>query len=68
MQDLIDNWLDDDLIRLIQQFKQHSFFGVTSLGSNPAGSKLVNDVKPRRVLDPLLWLLAENKYIKTLKE
>ena len=68
MQDLIDNWLDDDLIRLIQQFKQHSFFGVTSLGSNPAGSKLVNGVNPRRVLDPLLWLLAENKYIKTLKE
>jgi GTPase SAR1 family protein len=68
MQDLIDNWLDADLFGYIKQFKQYSFFGVSSLGSNPAGSKLVNGVNPRRVLDPLLWLLAENRYIKTLKE
>jgi hypothetical protein len=42
---------------------------VSSLGGVPNGTKLANDaIKPRRVLDPLLWLLAENKYIKTVKK
>jgi GTPase SAR1 family protein len=69
MQDLIDNWLDADLISYIKQFKRHSFFGVSSLGGNPNGTKIDSKgIRPRRVLDPLLWLLAENGYIKTLKE
>jgi hypothetical protein len=71
MQDLIDNWLDADLIGYIKQFKQHSFFGVSSLGRNPTNGGTKIDSKgicPRRVLDPLLWLLAENGYIKTFKE
>jgi len=71
MQDLIDNWLDQELITFIKQFKQHSFFGVTSLGGNPTNGGTKIDSKgicPRRVLDPLLWLLAENRYIKTLKK
>jgi len=69
MQDLIDNWLDDDLMSYIKQFKQHSFFGVSSLGGNPNGTKIDSKgIRPRRVLDPLLWLLSENGYIKTFKE
>jgi len=68
MHDLIENWLDDELMGFIKQFKQFSFFGVTALGGNPNGTKLDSKgIRPRRVLDPLLWLLAENKYIKTLK-
>ena len=67
MQDLIDNWLEDDLLGYIKQFKQYSFFGVSSLGANPNGTKIDSrGIRPRRVLDPLLWLLAERKYIKTL--
>jgi hypothetical protein len=69
MQDLIDNWLDADLIGYIKQFKSHSFFGVSSLGGNPNGTKIDSKgIRPRRVLDPLLWLLAEKKNIKTLKK
>jgi len=70
MQDLIDNWLDEDLIGHIKRFKQYSFFGVSSLGGNPTngGTKIDSKgIRPRRVLDPLLWLLAENGYIKTTK-
>jgi len=70
MQDLINNWLDADLIGYIKQFKQHSFFGVSSLGGNPTNGGTKIDSKgicPWRVLDPLLWLIAENNYIKTLK-
>jgi len=69
MQDLIDNWLDAELIGYIKQFKQHSFFGVSSLGGNPNGTKIDSKgIRPRRVLDPLLWLLSEYGYIKTLKK
>jgi len=68
MKDLIDNWLDADLLGFINQFKQHSFFGVSSLGGNPVNNKLSKEICPRRVLDPLLWLLAEHGYIKTLKK
>jgi GTPase SAR1 family protein len=69
MQDLIDNWLDDELINYIKQFKQYSFFGVSALGGNPIdrGAKINGKVNPKRVLDPLLWLLSENGYIRTLK-
>jgi hypothetical protein len=68
MKDLIENWLDAELLRFINQFKCHSFFGVSSLGGNPVNNKLSKEICPRRVLDPLLWLLAEHGYIKTLKK
>jgi len=69
MKDLIENLLDDDLIGYINQFKRHSFFGVSSLGGNPNGTKIDGKgIRPRRVLDPLLWLLAEYGYIETIKK
>jgi hypothetical protein len=41
-------------------------FGVSALGGIPVGAKLeAGKITPRRVLDPLLWLFAEKKYIKT---
>jgi hypothetical protein len=69
MQDLINYWLDDALISNIKQFKRYSFFGVSSLGGNPNGTKIDSKgIRPRRVLDPLLWLLAEYGYIKIIKK
>jgi hypothetical protein len=69
MQDLINYWLDADLIGNIKQFKRHSFFGVTALGGNPNGTKIDGKgIRPRRVLDPLLWLLAEYGYINIIKK
>lgn len=69
MQDLIGNWLDDELFGYIKQFKRHSFFGVSALGGNPNGTKIDgNGICPRRALDPLLWLLAENGFIKTINK
>jgi len=67
MKDLIDNWIRGSLMSKISHFKHYAFFGVTALGQNPSGRKLSGAVRPRRVLDPLLWLLAENKYIKVKK-
>ena len=69
IRDLLENWLDSELIQLMKNFESCAFFGVSSLGGVPNGIKLANDsILPRRVLDPLLWLLAKNKYIKTVKK
>ena len=69
MQDLLENWLDAELVQQMKNFEKYAFFGISSLGGVPNGTKLANEaIKPKRVLDPLLWLLAEKKYIKTAKK
>jgi len=68
IRDLLENWLDAELIQLMKNFEKCSFFGLTSLGGVPKGDNLGGKIKPRRVLDPLLWLLAEGKYIKVAKK
>ena len=71
MQDLLENWLDSEILQQVKNFKEYSFFGLTALGGVPTdkGQKLRNGkVNPRRVLDPLLWLLAKNNYVKTVKK
>ena len=69
MRDLIDNWLDDEIFGYLKQFEQYSFFGATALGANPNGTAIDSGgIRPRRVLDPLLWLLAINNYIRSFKK
>ena len=70
VRDLIDNWLDTNLMEYITQFKQYSFFGVSSLGSDTDDKNKIDSkgILPRRVLDPFLWLLAIKGYIKTLEK
>ena len=66
-QGLLENWLGGEIEGFLRQFKNYSFFGVSALGANPAGTTIDSmGIRPRRVLDPLLWLLAENGYIRTL--
>lgn len=68
MTDMLEHWLDDELIRLMRHFEKYSFFGLSALGDVPNGMKLSGStIKPLRVLDPLLWLLAEYNYIKKAK-
>lgn len=69
MQDVLENWLDAELVQQMKNFEKYAFFGVTALGGVPNGTRLSgNKINPRRVLDPLLWLLAENNYIKRVKK
>ncbi len=66
---LLENWIGGELEQLMKNFENYAFFGVSSLGGVPNGTKLGTDgIKPKRVLDPLIWLLARNKFIKTVKE
>ena len=68
MQDLLENWLDGEILQQLKNFKNYALFGLTSLGGVPNGSKLSKSINPRRVLDPLLWVLAENNYIQKAKK
>ncbi len=67
MRALLASWLDDDILQLLNNFTKSSFFGLSSFGDIPVNNRLAGEIKARRVLDPLLWLLAENNYIKTVK-
>lgn len=40
-----------------KEFKDHSYFAVSALGSNPTGNILTRGVSPMRVEDPFIWLL-----------
>ena len=58
----------EDSAQLLKQFSNYAFFGLSALGDNPDNSnKLARQPEPIRVLDPLLWLLAMEKKIKTVK-
>jgi len=65
----IKNWLYEIgegafIDALDSHFKEYFFFGVSSYGSPPkdAGT-LVDDIRPHRVLDPILWLFKKAKFI-----
>ena len=69
LRDMLENWLADELVQYMKTFEKFSFFGVSALGDVPNDMKLSSSgIHPLRVLDPLLWLLAENKYINRVKK
>lgn len=69
LKDMLENWLAGDLLQQMKNFEKFSFFGVSALGDVPNDMKLsTSKIHPLRVLDPLLWLLAENNYIKKAKK
>jgi hypothetical protein len=60
-----ENNHEHEIMSKIRHFKTVGFFGLTSLGDIPKNNKIEDKIKPKRVLDPLLWFLAQNKFIKT---
>ncbi|MDR3160462.1 MAG: hypothetical protein LBU28_02480 [Spirochaetaceae bacterium] len=65
----IRNWLreigESAFINVLEaHFKEFYFFGVSSFGAPPVTKDtLVNDIRPHRVLDPILWLFKKSKFI-----
>ena len=47
-------------------FKDVRVFGVSSFGNPPNARKRLARVRPHRVLDPLMWLLASEGFIPTI--
>jgi len=49
---------------LESHFKEFYFFGVSSYGSPPKDAyTLVENIRPHRVLDPILWLFKKAKFV-----
>lgn len=49
---------------LDSHFKEYYFFGVSSFGAPPVNAfTLPDEIKPHRVLDPILWLFKRSKFI-----
>lgn len=46
-------------------FRHYAFFGLSALGCNPGGSQKISSVRPLRVADPFLWLLAHHGLIQS---
>lgn len=65
----IRNWLrkigeGGVITALDAQFKEYLFFGVSSYGAPPRNGRTPDEIKPHRVLDPMLWLLNKAKFVK----
>lgn len=57
-------WDDSQLLNLVRRkFRQYSFFALSALGQLPAEDLSIEPVAPRRVADPLLWLLWKQGYL-----
>jgi hypothetical protein len=68
MMSLLDQWNGQDIIQLAQtRYTKYGFFGLSALGCNPHGTNDIPSVLPRRVEDPFLWLLAQNRIIKKVQ-
>ncbi|MCB0629925.1 MAG: hypothetical protein R2824_02405 [Saprospiraceae bacterium] len=57
MRSLLTLWEEEGFIAGVEsKFSQTAYFGVSALGATPKGGK-IEDVRPLRVLDPLVWIL-----------
>ena len=66
MEQLLERWGHRDFVHIVKQrFQRCGFFGLSALGGSPNPDGLIKAIKPRRVADPLLWILQENRIIGT---
>ena len=64
----VEDWLEAIeehglLMSLKVNFPNHKFFGVSSYGEPPKDVSALNMPNPHRVLDPILWLFKNKKFI-----
>jgi hypothetical protein len=64
----VDQWGASQLLQSAERFRYSSFFAVSALGGLPDMRLGIRDLKPRRIADPLLWLLWQLDYIRTRPE
>lgn len=63
--DLIVKYMGSDTVDCLRRFKNYGLFAVSGLGKAPdADGSIPGGVASRRVLDPLLWVLAEKGLIE----
>lgn len=64
---LIDEWGGEDVLSLLRtNYENYRFFAASALGAQPdyrAGRADSQGLRPHRVAEPLLWLMANDKII-----
>lgn len=59
---LCECWGESNFVtKMKNYYKKYKFFGVSGLGEDPELDKITN-LRPYRVLDPLVWILNEFNY------
>lgn len=59
----LHSWGEDNFINNIENhYKKVHYFGISALGGMPDKNGNINNLRPYRVLDPLVWILHEFKY------
>ena len=48
-----------------RRFPTHGYFGISALGCNPGPGDPIREVKPIRILDPLIWHLSLHGFLPT---
>lgn len=57
--------MGEDTVQLMRKFSSYSFFAVSSLGTFPSSDgEIPGGVKPERVVDPILWTLANKDLLE----
>jgi hypothetical protein len=68
---LVDKWGGDDLLRhLRHNYTKYRFFVASALGAEPqyaTGRASSKGLRPHRVAEPLLWLMADRGFLATEK-
>lgn len=73
----LTNWLiENDQEDFVRSLKEHFYFdkkglkekkcflfGISAFGEKPDNDGLLPEIKPHRILDPLLWLMAKQGFI-----
>lgn len=69
MEGILGQYVGNEVLAMLENFKSWAIFGLSALGSIPDDKNNITagDIRPRRVLDPLLWILAERGFIKKVK-
>lgn len=69
MRSLVHRWDAEDIDTYISaNYRDYRYFGVSALGAEPdyKGNKVApGGVRPHRVEDPVLWLLAKRRVVRT---
>lgn len=58
----VNSWHEQNFINSMENhYKNVKYFGISALGSMPENTH-INNLRPYRVLDPLVWILHQLKY------
>lgn len=59
----LNSWNEQNFINSMENhYKNVKYFGISALGGMPDKTGRINNLRPYRVLDPLVWILHQFKY------